>query len=140
MNWKKWFLSGVAGLVVMFALSGLWYQVLTAGQHTGGLYEKFVREHYNMLFLLLGYAVLAFLMAKIYPIGYKGGAPFKEGLVFGALIGLVVGLSNNLVYYAVWNVSLSVQLLDSAWQVVEKGFGGLAIALVWGKITDLKKS
>jgi hypothetical protein len=28
MNGKKWFLAGLAGFAVMFALSGLWYMVL----------------------------------------------------------------------------------------------------------------
>jgi hypothetical protein len=136
MNWKKWLLSGLAGLVVMFALSGLWYQVLTPQQHR----LVISRTDFLIPYLIAGYLVLAFLMAKIYPLGYKGGSPVKEGLVFGGLIGLILGLSNNLIYYAVWSMPGSLQLIDSLWQIVEKSLGGLAIALVWGRFTEAKKN
>lgn len=139
MNWKKWFLSGMAGFIVMAALSGLWYQVLTAKQHQDA-YQAIGRAKFLYLYLFAGYVVLAFLMAKIYPIGYKGGSPAKEGLIFGILFGLILGLSNNLIYYAIWSLPLSVQLIDSLWQIVEKGLGGLAIALVWGRFTETKKN
>lgn len=35
MNVKKWFLAGLAGFVVMFILSGLWYMLIM-----GGFYQE----------------------------------------------------------------------------------------------------
>lgn len=132
MNCKKWFLAGLAGGLVMFLTSGLWYQVLTLKLHQEG-YQAIARPQSLFLWVIASYLVLAFVMAGIYPVGYKGGSPAKEGAVFGLLVGLLVGLSTNLLYYGVWNVPLSTQLIDSAWELVEKGLGGMAIAFVWGR-------
>ncbi len=132
MNVKKWFLAGLVGFVIMFILSGLWYMLIMDSfyrEQVGAL----MREQYIFIFVLLGYLVMAFLMSYIYPIGYKGGSPAKEGLRFGVLIGLLVWLSCNLVLYGAHNMTLSVTLVDSGWHIVEEGIGGLFIALVYGK-------
>lgn len=44
-----------------------------------------------------------------------------------------------MVYYGIWSLPLSLQLTDSLWHIVEKGLGGLAIALVWGRPAETKK-
>ena len=131
MNVKKWFLAGLVGFVVMFILSGLWYMLIMDAfyrEQVGAL----LREQYNFIFIVLGYIVMAFLMSYIYPIGYKGGSPVKEGLRFGVLIGLLIWLSSNLILYGAHNMTLSASLVDSGWHVVEEGIGGLVIALVYG--------
>jgi hypothetical protein len=132
MNGKKWFLGGLAGFAVMFALSGLWYMVLMSKFYRAQD-QGIMREQFNFLFLVLGYVVLAFLMSLIYPIGYKGGSLVKEGLRFGVLIGLVVWLTANLTLHGVLNNTLASALVDSVWHIVEQGIGGIVIALVYGK-------
>jgi hypothetical protein len=72
-------------------------------------------------------------MSLIYPVGYKGGSPAKEGLRFGVLIGLVVWLTANLTIHGVLKNTLASALVDSVWHIVEQGIGGIAIALVYGK-------
>ena len=139
MNVKKWFLAGLVGFVVMFILSGLWYMLIMDAfyrEQVGGL----MREQYNFIFIVLGYLVMAFLMSYIYPIGYKGGSPAKEGLRFGVLIGLLVWLSSNLILYGAHNMTLSATLVDSGWHVVEEGIGGLVIALVYGTASTKSSS
>jgi len=135
MNGKKWFLSGLVGFAVMFALSGLWYMVLMAGFYRKQS-EALMRDQFNFLFIVLGYVVLAFLMSLIYPVGYKGGSPAKEGLRFGVLIGLVAWLTTNLVLHGVWKNTLAAALVDSVWHVFEQGIGGIVIALVYGKSSN----
>jgi hypothetical protein len=132
MNGKKWFLGGLAGFAVMFALSGLWYMVLMSKFYRAQD-QGIMREQFNFLFIVLGYIVLAFLMSLIYPIGYKGGSLVKEGLRFGVLIGLVVWLTANLTLHGVLNNTLASTLVDSVWHIVEQGIGGIVIALVYGK-------
>jgi hypothetical protein len=132
MNGKKWFLGGLAGFAVMFALSGLWYMVLMSKFYREQD-QGIMRDQFNFLFIVLGYVVLAFLMSLIYPIGYKGGSPAKEGLRFGVLIGVVVWLTANLTLHGVLNNTLASALVDSVWHVVEQGIGGIVIALVYGK-------
>ena len=139
MNVKKWFLAGLVGFVVMFVLSVLWYMIIMDAfyrEQVGAL----MREQYNFIFIVLGYLVMAFLMSYIYPIGYKGGSPAKEGLRFGVLIGLLVWLSSNLILYGAHNMTLSATLVDSGWHVVEEGIGGLVIALVYGTASTKSSS
>ncbi len=139
MNVKKWFLAGLVGFVVMFILSGLWYMLIMDAfyrEQVGAL----MREQYNFIFIVLGYIVMAFLMSYIYPIGYKGGSPAKEGLRFGVLIGLLVWLSSNLILYGAHNMTFSATLVDSGWHVVEEGIGGLVIALVYGTASTKSSS
>jgi len=40
----------------------------------------------NLFFIILGVLILTVLMAYMYPQGYKGGSPLKEGLRFGVVI------------------------------------------------------
>jgi hypothetical protein len=131
MSGKKWFLAGLAGFVVMFLLSGLWYMVIMEGFYQSQA-QAINRTQFNFLFIVLGYLVMAFLMSYIYPLGYKGGPLAKEGLRFGVVMGLLVWLSSNLVLYGAWNLTLPLTLVDSLWHVIEEALGGLVIALVYG--------
>ncbi len=132
MNVKKFVLAWVTATVVALLLGGLWHQFLLADfyeAHTQGL----AREEPIMAFVILGNLILGFLMALVYPIGYKGGSPVKEGFRFGALIGLIWVLPMTVVVYGLWNLPLTTVMVDPAWHVVEEGIGGIAIALVYGR-------
>ncbi len=132
MNTKKLLLTFVAGFIVMFALSFLWYTVIMKGFYS----EQFAdvqRPEFNMVWITVGYLVAAILMAYIYPIGFKGGAPMKEGMKFGLIIGLLMSLPVAFVFYGVYNFPLTGSLVETIYQVVEKIAGGMAIGLVYGK-------
>jgi len=131
MNVKKWLLAGLVGFVVMFILSGLWYMLIMDAFYRGQC-GAVMREQFNFISIVLCYLVMAFLMSYIYPVGYKGGSPVKEGLRFGVLIGLLVWLSSNLLLYGAHNVTLTATLVDSGWHIIEEGIGGIVIALVHG--------
>ena len=135
MNTKKCFLGGLASFAVLVVLSGLWYMVLMAGFYK----ENFAavnRERMEPIHWVagtLGVALLAFLMSTIYPIGYKGGSPAKEGLRFGILVGLLVWVSSNLVLFGAYKIPLNGTIIDSLYHLFEEGMAGLTIALVYGR-------
>lgn len=62
------------------------------------------------------------LVAVIYPVGYEGGVPWREGLRFGLLMGVLFTLPGGLV------------IVDAAWHRVEQGAGGIGVALVHGGV------
>ncbi len=132
MNVKKFVLAWVAATVVAFLLGGLWHQFLLVDFY-GAQTQDLAREEPIMAFVMLGYLILAFLMALVYPMGYKGGSPVKEGFRFGALIGLIWILPVSLIFHGVWDLPLTGVIVDSAWHVVEEGIAGIAIAFVYGK-------
>jgi hypothetical protein len=134
MNVKKLVLAWLAGFVVALLLGLLWYTVMEG--FYDAQYSELNRPESealrSTLWIVLGYLVGYFLMAYIYPIGYKGGAPVKEGLRFGLLIGLIMTLPFALVLYGVYVFPLAGILVDIIYQVVEKTIGGVVIALVYG--------
>ena len=132
MNNKKLLLTFVAGFVVMFILSGLWYLVIMKGFYSKQ-FADVQRPEFNMVWITIGYLVAAILLAYIYPHGYKGGPPMKEGMKFGLLMGLLMALPISLVHLGVHNVPLTGSLVDTIYQVVEKIAGGITIGLVYGK-------
>ncbi len=135
MNVKKLVMSAIAGFVVMFIISGLWYLVLMKGYYNDQ-FADVNRPEFKMVWIVIGYLVWAFLMAYIYPIGYKGGPPVKEGLKFGILVGLISVLPISLVLYGAHTVPLTGTLVDAIYHVVEKGIGGIVIGIVYGNITE----
>jgi len=135
MNVKKLVMSAIAGFVVMFIISGLWYMVLMKGYYNNQFADVY-RPEFKMVWIVIGYLVWAFLMAYIYPIGYKGGPPVKEGLKFGILVGLISVLPIGLVLYGAHTVPLTGTLVDAIYHVVEKGIGGIVIGVVYGNITE----
>ncbi len=69
----------------------------------------------------------------MYPKGYEGGSPLREGLKFGAVIGLLWWFPTNLVFYGAFEGPFSMVLVDSAWHVVEEALAGAALGLVCGR-------
>jgi len=78
MNVKKFVLAWVVAFVVTFLLAVLWHLFLLADFYEVQS-QALAREEPNMAVIIVGYLILGFLMALVYPIGYKGGSPVKEG-------------------------------------------------------------
>ncbi len=138
MNVKKFVLAWMAAVVVTFLLAGLWHLYLLADFYEVQS-QALAREEPNMAVIIVGYLILGFLMALVYPIGYKGGSPVKEGFRFGALIGLIWILPWSVIIHGLWNYPLAGVIVDSAWRVVEEGIAGIGIALVYGRQPEALK-
>ena len=131
MNRKKLIPALVVGFVVMFVLGFLWHSVIMTDFYQEQ-YKDVWRADTKIPFIVLGYLVLALLMAYLYPVGYKGGSPAAEGIRFGILIGLLWVLPHGLVSHATENITLTGIIVDAIWHVVEEGAGGIAVAMVYG--------
>ena len=135
MNAKRFIIALVAGFVALFLLSALWH-LLIMGDFYKANRSPAAREQLQMGFIILGYVVLALLMAYIYPKGYSGGAPVTEGVKFGILIGLLWTLPRSIAIYGVENISGKLLIVDSIWHLIEQGIGGIVIGLVYGKKSE----
>ena len=132
MSLKKLIIAFVAGFAVMFLLAGLWHNVLMVNFYKS--YNPGTQGDHKMVPILLGYIILALLMAYIYPKGYAGGSPWKEGLKFGIMIGLLWILPYTLVLLGNSSATFSWRMIiNTIWHLVEQGGGGVAIALIYGK-------
>ena len=132
MNVKKFVLAWVAAVVVTFLLAVLWHLFLLADFYEVQT-QALAREEPNMPVVIVGHLILGFLMAFVYPMGYKGGSPVKEGFRFGALIGLIWILPMSVIIHGLWNYPLTGVIVDSVWHIVEEGIAGIGIALVYGR-------
>ena len=132
MNIKKMLYAWVAGAAGMLILGFLWHTVIMGDFYDTHL-AAVARDEPMMPFVILGYLVLALLMAYMFPLGYKGGSAVTEGLRFGILIGLLWILPLQLVLHALLNTGLTGALVDAGWHVVEQGVGGIIIAMVYGE-------
>ena len=77
MNVKKFVLAWVAATVVAFLLGGLWHQFLLVDFY-GAQTQDLAREEPIMAFVMLGYLILAFLMALGKPCVKTGPAPVGQ--------------------------------------------------------------
>ena len=134
MNSKKLVFAWLAGFVAMFLLSGLWYMVLMPDYYATQFADVSRAEPF-FTWIVLGYLVGSFLLAYIYPVGYKGGSPVKEGLRFGFFMGLIIAVPAMFIAYAVNTIPLSGTMVDTIYQIVEKMIGGGVIGYVYGGST-----
>lgn len=131
MNVKKFIMALVAGFIVMMGVAYVFHVVLMKDSYDMWLKEV-SRPEGRFQFILYSYLCLAALMAYIYPMGYKGGSPFGEGLKFGILMGLVCRLPLALVMSATTNVVWQWVAVEAAWHCLEQGIGGIVIAYMYG--------
>lgn len=141
MNLKKLIIATIAGGIVMFLLAGLFHMMIPMikDNYAAWMAEANPRrdmvEPIHFVMVVVSYVILALLMAYIYPLGYKGGSPIKEGFVFGALMGLLSRVPVALVVWSTLFVDKNWVITEGIWHMLEEGIGGIVIAFVYGKST-----
>ncbi len=135
MRASKLILASAAAFVVTFSLSWFWHLQLL-GDFYASRSVAVARPEPDMVMVTLGQLILAGLMAWVYPMGYKGGAPITEGARFGAIIGLLWILPWSVIISGIWDMAFSTILVDAAWHVIEEGLGGIAVGLVYGRMSQ----
>ena len=137
MNLKKFLLAGLAAFAVMALLGGLWYKILLKSFYLA--HFKYIAD-VDMVIVMIGLFLTGFLLAAIYPIGYKGGSPASEGYRFGMLMGAVWAVPTAFIIFLGAGLVTPVGILvDMPWHIlVEVGIAGLVIGLVYGKIPSSK--
>ena len=130
MDIKKFSMAVVSGFFAMYILGSLWHAVLMHNFYEKYGWDSMLTEP-NLVFIILGVLILAVLMAYMYPLGYKGGSPLKEGLRFGVVIGLLWILPYNVIMIGVVGTSKTLVVVDALWHIVEQGVGGIVIGYIY---------
>jgi len=130
MDFKKFSMAVVGSFIVMSFLGWLWHRVILGNFYMENISSPLPEP--NVLFILLGYLILAVLMAYMYPHGYKGGSTLIEGLRFGVIIGLLWFLPINVIMIGVAGKSGTLVVVDGLWRLVEQGIGGIVIGYIYG--------
>lgn len=132
MSARKMLLAALAAFAAMFLLSWVWHELLFADFYADTSPGSF-REAPLLWAVGLGYAVLALLMAWMFPKGYQGGSSVAEGVRFGMVMALVWILPLQLVLFGVLDFSIIHTAVDVPWHLVEQGIGGALIGFIHGR-------
>jgi hypothetical protein len=130
MDMKKFAMGTAVTFVVSFALSLLWHTVLMTGPYEAA---GDMRDPPLFWAVIAGYLIVALIMAYMYPKGYEGGSPVREGFKFGAMIGIVWWLASQLVLYGATESTFTLVYVDGGWHIFEQGVAGIALAMVHGR-------
>jgi hypothetical protein len=131
LNIKKLLLATLVAFICLIIVNTLLFP-LVFPEGSSAQYES-TRDKPLYLFDLIAFIVMAFLLAYIYPIGYRGGRPRVEGLHFGMYMGLLVSLPHTFHVYATVDYDFYMAALAIIWTIVIWGATGIAIALVYGR-------
>ena len=131
----KLILSTIIGGVVFFILGWILYGALFMDFFAKN-YGPIMRtpEDYKLWAIIVGGFVEAFFLAWVYPKGYAGGSPAKEGLMFGLLIGLLMSVPYVFFMWASHPVTYTAVIVDAIIMLIMTIIVGLVIGLVYGKI------
>lgn len=122
-------LAALSGAVCMWLLAGLWHGVIAKqfySHETGA-------KHEGTAIIFVAYVLLSLLMVYLYSRVCQRRRPVVEGLVFGAVVGLLWVLPHELAMAGAHGQSLGYVFKNAAWHVVEQGVGGIVIGLLVGK-------
>jgi len=137
----KLILSAIIGGIVLFVLGWLFYGVIFMDFMNEG-YGKIMRDpnDFKMWAIAVANLLQAFFLAWIYPKGYKGGSPAKEGFMFGIDFGLLMGVPYVFYMWASYPIKWQFALVDGIIVGFMTVIAGIVIGLIYGKIDGKKES
>lgn len=130
---KKFLLAWFLSFGVMFGLAGIFNSLIIRDFVVKNIQPEFLRTPSNIMLVLLGYLLLAFLMTLVYPkVERLANTAWLSGLLFGIAAGIIWHLPYSLVLHGAYNFPPLALFIDAGWAMVEQGAGGLVIGLVIG--------
>lgn len=129
----KLIISTIVVAIFFFFFGWLIYGVILANALP--TMAKFMRPESDFKWwaLIVGMIIEAFLLSFIYMKTYKGVAPFKEGVIFGFVIGLLKSLPYMFYMWATYQVPYREVLPDAISMGVTILIAGIIIGLIFGK-------
>ncbi len=136
----KLILSTIIGGIVLFILGWVFYGMLFM-KFMEEAYKNIMRPETDMKLWAIAVANLlqAFFLAWIYPKGYKGGSPAKEGFMFGIYFGLLTSVPYVFYMWASFPIKWQTALVDGIIVGVMTLIVGLVIGLIYGRIGAKKE-
>lgn len=130
----KLVISTIVASIVLLLLAWLFYWgIFSAGYMTSFL--RIMRgPEYNTLWAnIVGSFLQGFLLSLVYKYYYKGESPFKEGLIYGLLIGSLISIPYVFYMWANYTVRWKAVLADGIGMGFRYLIAGIIIALIFGK-------
>ncbi|MDH5465119.1 MAG: hypothetical protein OEW60_05780 [Thiovulaceae bacterium] len=113
----------------MMMLAGVWHEVIMLkfyAKETGA-------SHEGTAIIFLSYLILSFLMVVLYNQRKSYAQKLRDGIYFGALMGVLWVFPHELAMAGAHGESLSYVLINGVWHVVEQALGGFIIAFIFSR-------
>ena len=129
---KKLIIATVATTLYLILVNALVFPLI----FPDGLAEKFSNERQTQLFQyhLIALVITSFMLSYLYSLFIKSETPWKDGLKFGALLGIFVSLPEHIHLYAMVDSSFIKQFIPVLWILITWGIAGVLVSLIYGKI------
>lgn len=130
----KLVISTIVSSIVLFILGFLFYWgVFSAGYMGSYLHIMRLPEGQIMWANILGFLFQGFLMSFVYKYYYKGESPFKEGMMFGLLIGFLISIPFVFFMWANYSVRWKAVLAEGLGMGFRFLIAGIVIGFIFGK-------
>lgn len=104
-------------------------------EHTSSAASGIMRDAPDMIHLIIGCIIVGFIFSSIYNKWGRDNYGASDGLIYGIWIGLLMGLGEGMVNFAVMDMlDLTGTLINAATYAVFYGIMGLLAGLVYGKM------
>lgn len=138
MNTKSFLFGTIAGAVGFFLSGYLLYGILLSGffEANAGSATGVMKDSPDWAFLFAGEIAWGALYTYIF-LQWANIKTLSTGVKAGAIIGLLGGLGNNLIWYATSNLStMTGSLVDALVSMVMGAIAGGVIGFVLGKVSE----
>ncbi len=127
-EYKKLILATLLGGIGMWVIAGLWHNLILPS-----LFPDNHATHEGIFIGLIAYFLLAGVMAYLYPFFAQNESTIKKGLIFGMIIGFLWVFPHGLALAGSHNTSITYEIKNGIYHLVEQGLGGIIISLIFKK-------
>jgi hypothetical protein len=124
------FAAAFAGALSMWIIAGVWHEVAAAWLYA----DRIDGQHQGIGIILAAYGLLALLMTFFLRHTRLSAHPLLNGLIIGAVIGVLWVFPRELSLAAAHGEPLGYAFVNALWHMVEQGLGGVIIALVMSRM------
>lgn len=125
----KYLIATIISGLSMWIVAGLWHNMVLP------LIDKNVEAHHEGIeIMLIAYLILAFLMVYLFGMIPQKHKYIFEGLRIGIVVGIIWVFPHGLAMAGAHNTSIFYEIRNAIWHMIEQGFGGIIIAMIFLKI------
>jgi hypothetical protein len=127
-------ISTIVSAIVLFILAFLFYWIMFSKGLMSSYYSIMRTSDSQLMWAnMIAFLIQGFMLSIIYKYYYKGESPFKEGLIYGLQIGLLLSVPVVLFMRANYTVRIKGAIADSAAMGFRILIACIVIGLIFGK-------
>ena len=127
-------ISSVLSGFIMWVVGGLYHNLIMPAVN-----ENVHPHHEGLGITLIAYIILGFLMTYFYLNSKDRGDSVLKGIKIGAIIGVLWVFPHGLTMAAVHESSISYELSNTLYHIIEQGIGGVIIFVSCKYILKLRR-